>query len=350
METVPVEDALWSALGDAPSPAALHRAIIDRSKRYTSERDRLSKPADAAGDLAARAVFFTICDAPKIAVPLDELPRRGVLPAGRRVVDIGAGCGALSLGFASVVVSGGDGAADFTLLDRDDRALAIAKAALARIAPAASIATRSLDVTRTPLPAADFVLVGNVLNELPADARLPLIERALAAIADDGVVIIIEPALRETTRALHELRDAVLARKVAHVFAPCTRAIAPCPMLANERDWCHEARPFAMPPRTAELARVTHLRDDGLKFSYLVLRRHPSPLANAWRVVSSPHSPKGKLELDGCCDAGLVRLRLLRRNRSDANRAFERAARGDVLAIDDADGAEITTSTRVTTS
>jgi ribosomal protein RSM22 (predicted rRNA methylase) len=345
VDTVP-EEALWSVVGDVALPT-LHRAIIERSRRYTSERDRLgARPTDPAADLAARALFFTLCDAPKIAIPLAELANRGLLPSRPlRIVDVGAGCGALSIGIAAFVK---DRSLDFTLLDRDTDALAIGKRALARIAPGANVVTRGLDLARdAALPPADFVVLGNVLNELPPAARLPLITRALAAIADDGAVIIIEPALRETARALHELRDAVLAAQLAHVFAPCTRTIAPCPMLADERDWCHEDRAVTLPPRTAELARVTHLRDDGLKFSYLVLRRAPAPLVDAdhaWRVVSAVHAPKGKVELDGCSDAGLVQLRLLRRHRSDANRAFERAVRGDVVIVD---GAEVTTATRV---
>jgi precorrin-6B methylase 2 len=354
------EEAVWSAardvVGDAALvPAALHRAIADRSRRYTSERERLARPADAVGDLAARGVFFTLCDAPKIAIPLAELARRGALPPGTplRVVDVGAGCGALSIGIAANLTA----PLDFTLIDRDTDALAIARGALARIAPGARVITRDLDLARgnTALPAAELVVLGSVLNELPVAARLPLIERALAAITADGAVIVIEPALRETARAVHELRDAILGARLAHVFAPCTRTLAPCPMLADERDWCHEDRAVTLPPRTAELARVTHLRDDGLKFSYLVLRRAPAALADngghAWRVVSAAHSPKGKLELDGCSDAGLVQLRLLRRNRADGNRAFERAARGDVLVVDGAEQTservEITDATRV---
>jgi ribosomal protein RSM22 (predicted rRNA methylase) len=343
VDTVP-EEAVWAAVGDIALPA-LHRAIVERSRRYTSERDQLAaRPTDPAADLAARAVFFTLCDAPKIAIPLAELANRGLLPArALRIVDVGAGCGALSIGIAAFVT---DRPLDFTLLDRDTDALAIAKRALARIAPDARVVTRGLDLVRdSTLPPADFVVLGSVLNELPPAARLPLITRALAAIADDGAVIIIEPALRETARALHQLRDAVLAARLAHVFAPCTRAIAPCPMLADERDWCHEDRAVTLPPRTAELARVTHLRDDGLKFSYLVLRRAPAPMGDhAWRVVSPPRAPKGKLELDGCSDAGLVQLRLLRRHRSDANRAFERAVRGDIIVTD---AVEITSETRV---
>jgi len=65
-----LEDALYAAaraaLGDAPlATAALTRAIIDRSERYTSDRARLST-VKTEGDLAARAVFWSVTDAMKI--------------------------------------------------------------------------------------------------------------------------------------------------------------------------------------------------------------------------------------------------------------------------------------------
>jgi precorrin-6B methylase 2 len=339
-----LEDAVYAAaraaLGDAPlATGALTRSITDRSRRYTSERDRLS--ADRTADLAARAVFFTVADALKLAIPLGELTRRAALPAARplRVLDLGAGCGAMSLG-AIVALPGVP--LEILALDHDAPALAIARAAVRHLAAAraatVAITTRDDDATRARLPAADLVVIGTLLNELSPDAQLAVVERALAAIPDDGAVIVIEPALRDTSRQLHALRDAVLASQRAHVFAPCTRTAAPCPALADPDDWCHEDRAVQLPPRTAELARITHLRDAGLKFSYLVLRRTPLALVDtplpAYRVVSALHPAKGKLELLGCSAAGRTPIRLLRRHRTPTTRAFERAARGDVLLID----------------
>lgn len=355
-----VRAAARAAIGDAPlATAALTAAILDRSRRYTSERDR--PPADRTADLAARAMFFTIADAMKIAIPLGELHHRGALPAARplRIVDLGAGCGAMSLG--AIAVLGGPGCPlDILAIDRDGAALAIARTAVrelaARRGTAVAIATRDDDVQRARLPAADLVVIGSVLNELAAGARMDLVVRALAAVGDDGAVIVIEPALRDTARALHELRDAILGAGRGHVFAPCTRTLAPCPALADPADWCHEDRALQLPRRTAELARLTHLRDGGMKFAYLVLRRQPLALvdaAPAWRIVSAPMPAKGKLEIIGCSAAGRIPLRLLRRHRAPANRGFEAARRGDVLVIGapapapDADRVELTGDTRV---
>jgi precorrin-6B methylase 2 len=352
-----VHAATRAALGDAPlATAALTKAIVDRSRRYTSERDRPA--ADRTADLAARAMFFTVADAMKIAIPLGELTQRGAVPGRRplRLVDLGAGCGAMTLG--ALVTLDAPLEVVITAIDRDGRALAIARDAIGQLAArrgiTADVTVRDEDVTRARLPAADLVVIGTLLNELPAAARLELVQRALAAIGDDGAVIVVEPALRDTARALHEVRDAILAGGGGHVFAPCTRTQAPCPALADPSDWCHEDRALQLPRRTAELARLTHLRDGGMKFAYLVLRRQPLALVDAgdagWRMVSAPMPAKGKLEIIGCSAAGRRPLRLLRRHRAPDNRGFEAADRGDVLVTDaaaDDDRVEITGDTRV---
>src|SRR5262245_36674675 len=68
------EEALWGAIGEV-EPKALRAAILERSRRYTSDRARLASPLPAreeARDRAARALFFGLADAAKIAVPLAE--------------------------------------------------------------------------------------------------------------------------------------------------------------------------------------------------------------------------------------------------------------------------------------
>ena len=181
----------------------------------------------------------------------------------------------------------------------------------------------------------DLVLAGSVLNELDGARARAATEAMLAATAAAGVVIIVEPALRITSRALHQLRDGLIVDGKATVLAPCTRRAAPCPALADERDWCHDHRPLALPPRAHQLAQVTGLRDGDLKLAYLALA-HPvaAPLASdAVRVVDDPRAEKGKHQLVACGADGWVALRRLRRHRTADNRELERARRGDLLTI-----------------
>jgi len=345
-----VEEALWAAARrrlDAKllGGPALTTAVIDRSRRYTSERERLATPPSgrAASDLAARALFFTIADASKLHLPLAELVVRGpagLLDGDLTVLDLGAGCGAMTLGLLTFLAARQlPGAVTVTLVDRDADALAIAADAIAAVAAhgkrRCTITTRTDDVLAPqPRGAFDLVLAGSVLNEL--DDGVPVVERMMDALAPRGVAIIVEPALRVTTRNLHAVRDAMIARGGATVVAPCTRRDAPCPALADDNDWCHDHRPVTLPPHTRQLANVTGLRDGELKLSFLALV-HPAaaPAADAaWRVVDDPHGTKGKIELTACGAPGWVPVRLLRRHRSNGTRAIERAHRGDLLTID----------------
>ena len=326
-----LEDLLWDAVPRV-EPARLLAAIAERTRRYTDERDRLAAPVparDADRDLAARALFFTLADAPKIGLPIAELDARGLVPASDplAVLDAGAGCGALTFGVHAALPGR---RLDVTAVDADLGALDV----LGRVARHLPLAVRTVraDVTAALPPGPfDLCLAGSVLNELPEDARLPLVEALVARTRPGGATILLEPALRLTSRALHHLRDAIIARGIAHVFAPCTRA-GDCPALAHPRDWCHEDRPFDPPPRLRGLAARLGLRQGGQKFSYLTLRAGPGTVADgALRIVSGALDRKGTVERIGCGTAGWVRLRELKRNKPVA---LASAHRGDLLHPD----------------
>jgi ribosomal protein RSM22 (predicted rRNA methylase) len=346
-----VEAVLWNATQQVLPPAlcsggTLRQAVIDRSRRYTEERVAVGAPLSGREhdmDLAAHALFFAPADAAKIQIPLAELHGRDLLPdRPLRILDVGAGPGAMTLGALDFLHRNGHRAAiSVHAVDRDRDALRIFRQAVselgARLDREVTVTVEQVDLSaqRVPTAGADLILIGSVLNELaPARGRAMLTE-LLGVLAPDGALIIIEPALRETARALHELRDFAVTEAGAHVFAPCVRQAAPCPALEHENDWCHEDRPVQLPERTAKLAANTGLRSHGLKFAYLVLRRARDPLVpepeRAARVVSQPRRSKGKRECFACSENGREPVRLLKRNRSAANRDFERVRRGDVL-------------------
>jgi precorrin-6B methylase 2 len=267
-----------------------------------------------------------------------------------RVVDLGAGTGAMSLGIAAFV----DRPVAVTAVDRDRAALELLAETAARLGTitVAPVVT-DLGVAALDPGAFDLAVAGSVLNELPEEVAWLALQQMVSAIRADGAVIAIEPALRETARRLHRLRDRAITAGLAHVFAPCTRGMAPCTALAEPDDWCHEDRRVELPSRAREISRATGLRDAGLKFAYLVLRRTPAALVEvtagrrALRVVSHLMESKGKQECFGCGEQGRVHVRRLRRNRSEANREFERARRGDVLILDPGASAEVAATTPV---
>jgi SAM-dependent methyltransferase len=266
---------------------------------------------------------------------LSELPRR---PG--RVLDLGSGPGPVA--FAALDA----GASEVMAADRSARALAAATA-LAREAGEA-LATREWNPTRPGALAQlaggrtfDLVTVGHVLNELwkgqDEDARrAALLEEAAGLVAPGGSLLVMEPALRDTSRALLRLRDRLVERGFA-VRAPCLFRGA-CPALTKESDWCHAERPVEPPPLVAQLARAAGLRREAVKMSYLVLAPKgegwaAAPPGRVFRIVSEPLAGKGRLRYMGCGPEGRMGLSLQEKHLTERNRGFERLLRGDVVEV-----------------
>lgn len=333
--------------------------------------------------IEARVAFSFPRDVPKAAAAVRELVASGALamPADRplRVIDLGAGLGAMTWGLVRALgASGASGRVDALFVDEDDEvlrhAVEIGRAARALIGTAPidlDISTRGESIASiAKLPSlthgggpADVVILGQVLSEIDPrsepDARvesqvaivLHVLEKMVAA---DGALVIVEPALRDRTRHLHAVRDRIVAQSAASgkstpatVFAPCLHA-ASCPALAIETEWCHEDLPVDLPSWVVPLARASGLRWQGLTFSYLVLRkdgRVPVPRLPAddgarvrFRAVSDLLRTKGKAELFVCAEDGLrTRIRRLDRDvPSERGIPFADLRRGDIVTLSSA--------------
>lgn len=276
--------------------------------------------------------------------PVSYLQARGVLSelpeTPRSVLDLGSGPGPMAL--AALDAS----AAEVTAADRSERALAAARS----LAEAAGkkLATRHWDGARgQPLSGLagaarpDAVTLGHVLNELGTgeaalEARAALLGDAARLVAPGGSVVVVEPALRETSRALLAVRDRLVAGGLS-VRAPCLFR-GPCPALAKESDWCHAERPVEPPPVVAEIAAAAGLRREAVKMSYLVLAPPGEPWAGpppgrVFRIVSEPLPGKGRLRYMGCGPEGRMGLALQEKHVGEPNRRFATLLRGDVVEV-----------------
>lgn len=317
-------------------------------------RDRAAIRA-SSGARAARLRFFLPRDLPKIEGPLATLGRRGLLPtkATWDVVDLGAGYGATTLGLGRLCKR--EGLAErlrVRAVDDDAGALDVLDA-LAKETRGGALSDLSVPIELDATPGsvavaepsilvrgADLALAGFVVNELfPVAApgekgrseedRLELLERwctrITGALAPGGLLALLEPALREPSRALQRVRDRLVSRglDVAH---PCTHR-APCPLLARERDWCHAELPLALPDALVPIAREAGLRFEGLSYATLTLRNAPPPAPEALRaaLVGGPIATKGKVELQLCHDGRVTRVDWMTRD-GDPPTALHRGA------------------------
>ena len=278
--------------------------------------------------------------------PISYLQARGVLSElpsrPRSVLDLGSGPAPVALAALDA------GAAEVLAADRSTRALAVARTLA--VEAGEPIAVREWDPQRrgdlaglAPGRSFDLVTLGHVVNELfqgegAATRRAALLEEALGLVAPGGSLVVIEPALRDTSRALLEVRDLLVARGIV-VRAPCLFRGA-CPALVRPTDWCHAERPIDPPPLVDEIGRRAGLRKESVKMSYLVLApkgeawREPPP-GRAFRIVSEPLPSKGRLRYMGCGPEGRMGLALQEKDVTQRNRPFERLLRGDVVEITD---------------
>jgi hypothetical protein len=233
----------------------------------------------------------------------------------RRFLDLGAGTGAVGAALRAHF----QGELDLVEVDR------IAASAGTRIADITNVpGLAHLAGVRAPF---DLVVSAHVLNELYVDQgpseRLPRLAALVKnwcehLLGDGGTLILIEPALRETSRALLGVRDHLLAAGL-HVVAPCFYT-GPCPALLRQRDWCHDSAPSGA---------------ERVDFSYLVVRMSGEPTIEStlFRIVSDPLPEKGRLRLFGCGASGRRPIVRLDRHATTANADLDQLARGDVVRI-----------------
>jgi SAM-dependent methyltransferase len=315
-------------------------AVARLSRGLTRERELAgARYLDEERLLGAYLLFYWPVSYLQARGTISELPRRP-----RSVLDLGSGPGPVA--FAALDA----GAAEVVAADRSARALAAARTLAADAGE--PLATREWNPSRgRPLAELaagrqfDLVTLGHVVNELfpgpEGDARrADLLEEAAALLAPGGSLLVIEPALRDTSRALLRVRDLLVARGYA-VRAPCLFR-GSCPALLRETDWCHAERPVDPPPLVAQLGKAAGLRKEAVKMSYLVLApkgegwAEPPP-GRVFRIVSEPLPSKGRLRYMGCGPEGRLGLSLQEKHVTEANRRFEALLRGDVVEISGAE-------------
>ncbi|MBS1766085.1 MAG: methyltransferase domain-containing protein [Acidobacteria bacterium] len=235
------------------------------------------------------------------AAILTETPMEG--PS--QIWDLGGGPGVLTAA-ASVLWP----EASFTLTDLRSEALAWAEAKLKPLG--VKVRTQRQRLPELPEGRPGLVMLGHVLNELPEGDQARLLAALKDRLAEGGRILILEPALRATTRRLMALREELRAAPFA-IQAPCP-CLGPCPMLPMDKQWCVAERPWDPPAWFRALDAAAGLDRRMLSFAYLVAQKHGAPRAPRARVVGVPKAQKGKVERWMCVPGGGERWEALARH------------------------------------
>lgn len=360
-------------------PAALEAAWVRRAVRATGKRrppdacrallpdiaalsDRLTteRLPGFAGytedhrQLLAYGLFFFPQTYVRTSFVLEEWLTRfaPAFPAGQapRMLDAGAGAGASTLALRDAWIRrfGPDAPLKLHAIDRSEKSLKRLAGLHRETAPESRIklGTETLELPflrRISRPPWDLILASYSLNELCEERGDDYLEKwadlAIKCLADQGALILIEPATRPASLRLQRLRDRLAAAGEVTLLAPCPHH-QPCPLLPRaDKVWCHEVRTWT-PPESMQWLNQRLRRDlSVVKWSFLVVQKAPPPPAGAgdrgtMRMVSPWVLAKGRRSLTGCGSDGALHVReILARNLDrDARLDVDRLERGDIIA------------------
>lgn len=190
----------------------------------------------------------------------------------------------------------------------------------------------------------DLIVCSYALNEMMEgrddSETLEWVKTVLSRLTPDGLLIMTEPALESCSVRLETVRDTLLsAPSGCHVWAPCLHR-KPCPLRTEGQYWCHEVRPWKMPPSMEKINRRLFRDNSVIKFSHLVLgNTGPENLLvggpDVFRMVSPAASMKGKYLMAGCsADGSKNHYELLTRQMDKtACKQVEKLERGQVIQV-----------------
>ncbi len=179
--------------------------------------------------------------------------------------------------------------------------------------------------------------------ELPLDQLAArLVDNWEFHLEEEGLAVLIEPALRIQSRRLLELRKHLITEFTAprrkgkyQILLPCL-GHQTCGALGMEGDWCHEEITWWRPKYMRKIDELAGLDRKTLPFSYLVIAKSGRPreellpvlgTANAHRLVSPAHSEGRDLEFFVCGPDGKRRARY----RPEDDAQAEEIQRGTLL-------------------
>lgn len=180
--------------------------------------------------------------------------------------------------------------------------------------------------------------INEIMVQLDFKKQNDLISKLQNKCRPKGLLLIMEPALKETAERLQTIRDHRLKEGESFSWGPYL-SDKKCPFLEKGKFWNHEVRIWHPPKslRTVNTKLWRKVRE--LKFSYVAFSKLQSlefEISNSlFRIVSPVTKKKGKFMLFGVSSAGNhCSYDCQTRNmNSDEKKEFESFERGDILSI-----------------
>ncbi|PWT89059.1 MAG: hypothetical protein C5B54_09560 [Acidobacteria bacterium] len=327
----------WTGYARDIPPLQLEKRIRELSDSYTIDRSRSFPNFDSRPDLIpAYGLFFFPQTFSRVQFPLLEAVQRGLARENVSLLDLGSGMGAAALGASTVLQVN-----HAKCIDQSRSALDILK----KLRPEWS--TQAADFRQLNAwsdEQYDLILISFALNEAfkseTPTAIYSWITKLMTRLNPGGLLLILEPALRESSEQLEKIRNLIASENRFFIWGPCLHH-QDCPLLRAGKFWCHEVRQWRVPQSLSFLNRHLYREIAVLKFSFLMIGKEPAfPVEQTeeiFRLISPITKLKGKYVAKGCAADGLEHeyFWLKRGLNEEMKHRMNEFERGDILRFQD---------------
>lgn len=356
-------EAYWIKQAEEVTGLAGEEAL-ERMTPYVSELSDLftiDRPTSLFPDyfkdptlLTAYGVFFLPQSFVRTALSLSSVLdfRQWKCPSAcPRILDLGSGPGSCGVSVAHQLFQRGTKKLEIVGVDKSPSGLAgFESFAQHLLGPQATVSTRVGDAslsTQWPSGTFDIVIAGFVLNEmkqLSDDDLVSWVQELQKHLHPEGLLLILEPALRLTSERLQRLSDQIAQRRIMARLGPDLDA-HPCPQLAQGQHWSHEVRRWQTPPSVELINRKLHRDLREIRFSYAAFanQNYPPISPQAHRIVSDIQMIKGLIRFitiyQGQCITVEVATRGL--SKHEVKHLAGQLERGDIIALQHDNGEKV---------
>ena len=258
-----------------------------------------------------------------------------------RILDLGSGPGSCGVACAHYFKELGVSEIELNALDHSATALATLEPfSEAILGNKIKVKTRIADAHRAetwPEGPFDIIIAGFVLTEMKSlnqPALLQWVESMKDRLTPDGLILILEPALKVTSQRLQKLSDEIAAQEIISRIGP-ELDNHPCPQLVDGVHWSHEVRHWQIPTTTEFINRRLHrdLRDVRFTFAAFSDQKIKALDKSTIRIVSDIQIIKGLLRFIGVQNGQLQTIELATRGLSkhDVKLLAAKFERGDIV-------------------
>lgn len=203
-----------------------------------------------------------------------------------RILDLGSGPAPATAALLDSISDAKNVQVEVTLVDSSEKALTLAKKILQKEFPNVEVKCVVCNFENKEVALTedfDFIVSCHALNELwknktdCIEKRSLFLKKVSSHLAQNGAMIICEPALLLTSRNLIKVRD-ILLQKGLNVISPCMfsdkKKCLQCPVLQTENHTCHAEVKWAPVEPVASLAKEAGLDRESVKMTYFVFENN----------------------------------------------------------------------------